>query len=109
MSSLVRPLIQINETFILTRDAANDRSAGRARPRSTDVEAMSKMTRFYLVTGLALVIVGLLINVDVIRVGELVALYAALPVGASLLGMGVICRMLDRERERYNAEHPGRH
>ena len=37
------------------------------------------------------------------------ALYAALPVGASLLGMGVICRMLDRERERYNAEHPGRH
>jgi hypothetical protein len=70
---------------------------------------MSKLTRFYLVSGLALVVVGLLINVDVIRAGEWVALYAALPIGASLLGIGAICRMLDRERERYEAEYPGRH
>lgn len=70
---------------------------------------MSKMTRFYLLTGLALVIAGLLINVDVVRVGDFPAAFAALPIGTSLLGMGLICRMLDRERERYNTEHPGRH
>lgn len=70
---------------------------------------MSRMTRFYLVTGLALGIVGLLINAEVIRLGDHAALYAALPTGASLLGMGFICWMLDRERERYTAEHPGRH
>jgi hypothetical protein len=70
---------------------------------------MSKLTRFYLVTGLALMVVGLLINADVIRVGDAPAAYAALPIGTSLLGMGVICRMLDRERERFDAEHPGRH
>lgn len=70
---------------------------------------MSKLTRFYLVAGFALTLVGLAINADWIRVRDFPAAFAALPIGASLLGMGVICRMLDRERERYDAEHPGRH
>ncbi|MDW8307825.1 MAG: hypothetical protein RMK20_00475 [Verrucomicrobiales bacterium] len=67
------------------------------------------MTRFYLVTGLVLVILGFLLNAEVIRLGDNPAVYAALPTGTSLLGMGFICWMLDRERARYNAENPGRH
>ncbi len=70
---------------------------------------MSKLTRFYLVTGLILVITGVAINVDVLRVGQHPAWYATLPIGVSLLGIGAICRMLDRERTRYDVEHPGRH
>ena len=66
---------------------------------------MSKLTRLYLGLGLGFLVVGILFATDVLDPGDVPAFYVTLPLGAVFLGLFAICYMLDKESERYDAEH----
>jgi hypothetical protein len=75
----------------------------------TDGEAMSKLTKLYLVLGVLFSLAGILFNADVLGTGGVTACYVALPLGAVFLGLFIVCRMLGQEAARFDAEHPDRH
>ena len=65
---------------------------------------MSKTTKTLLVLSLVGLVTGFAFVTDVVNVGDAVALYVALPVGAILFGLFLIFKMLEKEAAVHDAE-----
>jgi hypothetical protein len=66
---------------------------------------MTRLTKFCVATALVGLAVGLLVSFDVIEVGNHVAWYIALPVGAIFIGLSLACYALEKEMARFDEEH----
>ena len=65
---------------------------------------MSKLTKTLLVLAILGFVIGLIFVTGLINVGDAVALYITLPLGAIFFGLFLICKMLDKEAALHDAE-----
>ena len=70
---------------------------------------MNKLTKLCLAVAVIGLVSGMLISTGVIKVGDAVGWYLALPTGAIFLGLFLICLMLEKETARFDAEHRAHH
>ena len=68
---------------------------------------MKKFTKLLLVLTIVNFVLGLLVSIGVIHVGDTANLYLLLPVGAVFFGLFMIWHMLEKESAAYDAEQRG--
>jgi len=73
--------------------------------RSRINHRMTKMTKALLISSILCLVAGLILNSGLVNVGEAVALYVVLPLGATFFGLFLIAKVLSKESAGYDQEH----
>ena len=66
---------------------------------------MKRITKGFLILAIVCIVAGLVLNIGLVDIKGVDALYAVLPFGAAFAGLFLISKLLEKESTGYDSEH----
>ena len=66
---------------------------------------MKRITKAFLILAIVCIVAGLVLNIGLVDIKGMDALYAVLPFGAAFAGLFLISKVLEKESTCYDTEH----